>query len=58
MTVAPRTTQIFQVFDVTLFDVFKWLPRYELAFGDEKVTAEFLMKVYYGFKQITVGSNI
>jgi hypothetical protein len=57
MTFAPHTTQIFQLFDVTLFDALKWHPRYELAFVDEEVTVKNLMKVYHGFKQITVDSN-
>jgi hypothetical protein len=58
ITVAPRTTQIFQVFDVTFVGVLKRHPRHELPFGDEEVTVKFLMKVYHGFKQRTVDSNI
>jgi hypothetical protein len=38
ITFAPHTTQIFQLFDVTQFDVFKRRPRYKLAFRDEEVT--------------------
>jgi hypothetical protein len=36
-----HTAQIFQVLDVTLFGVLKRRPRYELPFGDEKVTGQF-----------------
>jgi hypothetical protein len=41
VTFAPHTTQIFQVFDVTLFDILKQHPRYELAFREEKMTMKF-----------------
>jgi hypothetical protein len=54
---APYTTQIFQVFDVTLFDVLKRYPRCELPFGDGKVSVKCLMKVYHGFKRRTVDSS-
>jgi hypothetical protein len=57
ITFAPHATQIFQVFDVTFFAVFKRHPRCELASGDDEVTGKFLMKVYHGFKQITVDPN-
>jgi hypothetical protein len=56
-TFARHTTQIFQVFDVTLLDVLNRHPRYELVFGDEEITIQSLMKVYYRFKQITVDFN-
>jgi hypothetical protein len=55
---APHTTQISQVFDMTLFNVFKWYLKYELAFGDEEVINKFRMKIYRDFKQITVDFNI
>jgi hypothetical protein len=53
-TVAPDTTQIFQLFDATLFAVLKRHPGYELPFGDKEVAVKFLVKGYHGFKQITV----
>jgi hypothetical protein len=43
---------------MTLFDIRKRRPRCELAWGDEEVTGKSLMKVYHGFKQITVDCNI
>jgi hypothetical protein len=43
---------------VALFGVFKPHTRYELPFGDEKATVEFIMKVYHDFKQIMVESHI
>jgi hypothetical protein len=42
---------------MTLFDVLKRHPRYEVPFGDEEVTVKFLMKVYDSFKQRTIDSN-
>jgi hypothetical protein len=57
-TFAPHTTWLFQFVDVILFDILKRDPRYELAFRDEEVTVELRMKVYHGFKQITVDFNI
>jgi chromosome condensin MukBEF ATPase and DNA-binding subunit MukB len=45
ITVAPHTTQIFQVLDVTLFGVLKRRPRSELRFEDEKETVKFRVKV-------------
>jgi hypothetical protein len=53
-----HTTQIFQVLDVTLFGVLKQHSKYELLFGDEKATGQFMMKVYHGFKQTMVEPNI
>jgi hypothetical protein len=45
ITFAPQATQIFQVFDVTLFGVLKRRPRFELPFGDEYATVQCIMKV-------------
>jgi hypothetical protein len=45
---APHTTQIFQVLNVTLFDVLKRRPRYQSLFEDEKETVKFRMKVSGG----------
>jgi hypothetical protein len=50
ITFAPHTAQIFQVFDVALFNVLKWYPRYELAHGDADGSVKLPMKVYLGFK--------
>jgi hypothetical protein len=58
ITFAPHTTQIFQIFDVTLFDVLRRHSRYVFPVGDKEMTIKFLMKVYHGFKQMTVDSNI
>jgi hypothetical protein len=55
---APHTTPIFEVFDVTLFDVLKRHPRYKLPFGDDEVNLQFLTKVYHGLKQRTVDFDI
>jgi hypothetical protein len=57
ITFALHTTKIIQVFDATLFDLLRRHPRRELAFADDEVTVQFLMKVNHGFKQITVDSN-
>jgi hypothetical protein len=57
ITFASCTTQIFQIFDVTLFYGLKGHPRYELPFGVEEVTVRFLMNICHGFKQITVDSD-
>jgi hypothetical protein len=54
ITLAPYTTEIFQIFDVTLFNILKRYPRCELVFEDEEMNMQFLMKVYHGFKQITL----
>jgi hypothetical protein len=50
ITFAPRTTQIFQVLDVTFFGVLERRLGYKLPFEDEKETVEFMMKVYHDFK--------
>jgi hypothetical protein len=58
VTFTPHTIQIFQVLDVTLFDVLKRRTRYELSFEDEKERPKFIMKVYHDFKQTMVEFNI
>jgi hypothetical protein len=58
MTFVLQTTQIFQVFDVTFFDILEQHPRYELVFGDEEVRLKCLMKIYHRFKQTLVDFNI
>jgi hypothetical protein len=47
---ASHTTQLFQVFHVTLFNVVKRQPRYELAFRGDKETVKFIMKGCRDFK--------
>jgi hypothetical protein len=56
--VAPHTTQIFQVLDVTLFGVLKRRLGHKFPFEDEKETVKFIMKVYHDFKQTVVEPNI
>jgi hypothetical protein len=51
ITFASHTTQIFQVLDVTLFDVLKRHTRYELPFKDENSIVKYIMKAYRDFKQ-------
>jgi hypothetical protein len=58
ITFAPRTTQIFQVPDVTLLGVLKGRPRWDLPFKDNKETVQFMMKVYHDFKQTMVECKI
>jgi hypothetical protein len=56
-TVVLHTTQIFQVLDVALFGVPNRHTRYELPFGDQKATVQFIVKVYHNFKRTMVESN-
>jgi hypothetical protein len=58
ITFAPRTTQIFQVLDVTFFGVLKRCLGYRLPFENEKETFKYIMKVYHDFKQTIVEPNI
>jgi hypothetical protein len=58
ITFAPHTTQIFQVLDVTLFDVLKRRLGYKLPFEDEKEVVRFIVKVHHDFEQTMVESNI
>jgi hypothetical protein len=51
ITYAPHTTQVFQVLDLTLFDIPKGCPRYELSFDDDNATVKVIMKVYHDFRQ-------
>jgi uncharacterized protein YqgV (UPF0045/DUF77 family) len=55
---APHTTQVFQVLDLTLFDVLKRCPRYELPFENDNSTAKSVMKVYHDFRQTMIQPNI
>jgi hypothetical protein len=58
ITFASHTTQISQVFDLTLFDVLKRRPRYELSLDDDNATVRFIMKVYHDFGQTVIRPNI
>jgi hypothetical protein len=58
ITFAPHTTQVFHVLELTLFDVLKRRPRYELPFGDDNTTVKFIMKVDHDFRQTMVQPNI
>jgi hypothetical protein len=58
ITFAPQTTQIFQLFDVTLFSALKQHPRYELPFWDEKAIITCLMEESHGFKQTIIDGSI
>jgi hypothetical protein len=58
VTFAPQIPQVFQVLDLTLFDVIETLPRYELSFGDDNMIVKFIMKVYHDFRQTMVKPNI
>jgi hypothetical protein len=58
ITFAPHTTHNFQVLDRTLFGILKRRPRYELPFETDNSMVKFLMKVYDGFKQTMVPSNV
>jgi hypothetical protein len=57
-TFALHTTQIFQALDVTLFDVFKPRPRYELPFEEAKATIKLIMNVCHDFSRTMVEVNI
>jgi hypothetical protein len=43
ITFAPRTTKVFQVLDLTLCDVPKQCPGYELSFDDDNATEKTLV---------------
>jgi hypothetical protein len=57
ITLAPHTTQIFWVFDITLFGVLKRRPRYELPFDDDNATVRFIMKVCHDFGPTVIRSK-
>jgi hypothetical protein len=58
ITVAPHTTHVFQVLDLTLFGVLKRCPRYELPFDDDNAIVKVIMNVYHDFAQTMVRSNV
>jgi hypothetical protein len=58
MNFAPHTPQIFQVLDATLFGVLKRHLRYELLFGDEMATIQFITRVSHDFEQTIVDPDI
>jgi hypothetical protein len=49
ITFTPHTAQVFQILDLTLFDVLKRRPRYELLFDDDNATVKFTMNLYHNF---------
>jgi hypothetical protein len=55
---APHTTQVFQVFDVTLFVVLKRCPRYECPFDENNTTVNVITKVYHDFTQTMARPNV
>jgi hypothetical protein len=58
ITCASHTTQIFQVLDLTLFEVLKRRPRYELSSDDDNATVRFIMKGNHDFGQTLIRHNI
>jgi hypothetical protein len=55
---APRTTQVFQVFDLTLFGILKRCPRYELPFDENNANVKVITKVYHDFTQTMARPNV
>jgi hypothetical protein len=57
---APRTRQIFQVFDLTLFGVLKRRGQYQLPFEDDTGSVRFIKKMYHDhdFRMTIVEPNI
>jgi hypothetical protein len=55
---APHTMQIFQVLDLTLFEVFKRRAQYQLPFDDESGSTCFIKKVSHDFRSRITGANI
>jgi hypothetical protein len=51
---APHTTKIFQVLDLTLFGVLKRQCQYQITFETEHRTADFIFKVYKGFRSTII----
>jgi hypothetical protein len=58
ITFAPDPMQIFQVLNIDVFGFLTRHSRYELPFGDEKATIEFIMKAYRDLKQTIVEPSI
>jgi hypothetical protein len=54
----PRTTEIFEQLDVSLFEVLKQSGQYKLPFYDEQGTANFRFQTYRTFKQTMIKANI
>jgi hypothetical protein len=57
ITFAPYTTRIFQILDLTLFDILKMCPGYELPFGNDHAIVKFTMKVYHNFRHTRMRPN-
>jgi hypothetical protein len=55
---APHVTQVFQVFDLTLFGVLKQCPRYELPFDENNATVKVITKLYRDFTQTMALPNV
>jgi hypothetical protein len=58
ITLAPHTTQIFQVLDLVLFGALKKRANRLRAFDDEQPRVAFLLRVYRDFKQTVIEVNI
>jgi hypothetical protein len=58
ITFAPHTTQICKVLDLTLFNVLKQRPRYELLFDENNATVKVIMKVYQDFTETMARLNV
>jgi hypothetical protein len=58
VTFAPHTTQVFQVFDATLFGALKQCPRYELPFDEHNATVKVITKVSHEFTQTMARPNV
>jgi hypothetical protein len=58
ITFAPRTTQVFQILDLTVFLVLTRRPRYELPVDDDDAILKSIMKVYHDFMQTMAQPNV
>jgi hypothetical protein len=58
VTFAPRTTNIFQVLDLTVFGVFKRRGQYYLSFETENRAADFIFKTSKDFRRTTINTNM
>jgi hypothetical protein len=58
ITFAPHTTQVFQVFDLILFNVLKRRPRYELPFDDGEATLKCTMQAFHDFRETMIQPNM
>jgi hypothetical protein len=58
VTFAPRTTQIFQLLDLTLFGIFKQKGKYYLPFDELTTTTNFMYNVYIKLAKTLTHPNI